>query len=59
MKFIKKFLDLINDKVVIILLEICLMLNSIELNNPLMTLLWLINVILDITILNCEDENEE
>ena len=59
MKFINKILNLINDKVLIILLEICLMLNSIELNNPLMALLWLINVILDITILNCEDENEE
>ena len=59
MKFIKKLLDLINDKVLIILLEICLMLNNIKLNNPLMTLLWLICVTLNIFVLACEDEKKE
>lgn len=59
MKFIDKVLNLMNDKVLIICLEICLMLNNISLNRPALAVLWLVCIILNIIVLNIEDKNEE
>ena len=59
MKIIDKILDLINDKVLIILLEIELIINSILLNKPVFVALWLVCVILNIIVLCFKDEEEE
>ena len=58
MKFIDKFLDLINDKVLMIFLEICLMLNNIALNRPVLVAIWLVCIFLSIINLALDDKEE-
>lgn len=59
MKFIDKILDLIDDKILIIWLEICLMLDNIALNRPVLSVLWLICIILNIIVVVLDDKKED
>lgn len=59
MKFINKILDLINDKVLIILLEIYVMIDSISSGRLILAVIWLIIIIFNIINLKDENENEE
>ena len=59
MKFIYKILDLINDKVLIILLEIYVMIDSISSGRLILAVIWLIIIIFNIINLKDENENEE
>lgn len=59
MKFIDKILDLINDKVLIILLEIYVMIDSISSGRLILAVIWLIIIIFNIINLKDENENEE
>ena len=59
MKFINKNLNLINDKVLIILLEIYVMIDSISSGRLILAVIWLIIIIFNIINLKDENENEE
>lgn len=59
MKFLDKILDLINDKVLIILLEIYVMIDSISSGRLILAVIWLIIIIFNIINLKDENENEE
>lgn len=59
MKFLDKILDLINDKVLIILLEIYVMIDSISSGRSILAVIWLIIIIFNIINLKDENENEE
>ena len=59
MKFLDKILDLINDKVLIILLEINVMIDSISSGRLILAVIWLIIIIFNIINLKDENENEE
>ena len=59
MKFINKILDLINDKVLIILLEIYVMIDSISSGRLILAVICLISIIFNIIDLKDENENEE
>lgn len=59
MKFINKILDLINDKILIILLEIYVMIDSISSGRLILAVICLISIIFNIINLKDENENEE
>ena len=59
MKFIDKILDSINDKVLIILLEIYVMIDSISSGRLILAVIWLIIIIFNIINLKDENESEE
>ena len=59
MKILDKITEIINEKVLIILLEFVLFTDNILLGRPILAIIWLVLVISNIIILASEKEDKE